>query len=106
MIEGLAAEGRKLADNARRIEPRLHGEIGTTEMRRAAQRRGKIGDEREMRHLVDGDGDELSVPTRDDARFVRREKRIWPTFQAEGGVEIAAHEVVLDLRCLGEEVEK
>ena len=71
----------------------------------AADRQRQIGDQRQMRHLLDRDVDDRPPPAPQFGRL-RRVEAVGLVLQAEGGEEIAAHQIVLDLGGLGEQVDQ
>jgi len=106
VLQRFRAERRQLHVDARRVVAGGNGKVRPAEMRRAADRGHQVGDEREMAHLLDGDTDD-GAPPAGDHRVVLGTKPVGRcVLQAEGGIKVAAHQVVLDLRRLGQRIEE
>src|SRR5665213_3663832 len=75
-------------------------------MRRAAYRGGEVAREGKMRHLLNGNRDDRVPPARHGKRLCGRQSVALAALQAPCCVEVAAHQVVLDRRRLGEEIDQ
>lgn len=105
MLDGLGGKGLKSDHETGRIGPRVDREVRAIEVRSAAQRAREVPDEREVRHLFEYHRDDARSPTLHGLFLLDRPARIRP-LEAEGCVEVAAHELVLDLGGLVEPIEK
>jgi hypothetical protein len=104
VIERRPIEGREGDHYAGRVIAGGHGEVRALEVRRRADGREQVGDEREVQHLVDCDVDDGRAPPGHRSALVCAKRAFRALFQAVRGVEVRAHEPVLDLRRLGEQV--
>ena len=105
MVERRAIQSMEFDDDAGGVIAARHRKIRPAEMGTAADRQRQIGDQSQMRHLLDRDVDDGAPPAPQFGRL-RRVEAIRLVFQAEGREEIAAHQVVLDLGGLGEEIDQ
>ena len=79
-------------------------EVGAAHVRRRADRRQDVVDERPVQHLLRGDLEERPPPALDGFELRRRQTGADVRSQAEGGVEVLAHRHVLDLGRLAQQV--
>ena len=87
---------RKVLGAAREVRP---GQAG-----RRADRGHHVRDQRKVQHLLDGDSGEHLVPARDRAALLSGKALVRPGFQAEARIQVLAHDQVLDLRRLDQQV--
>lgn len=75
-------------------------------MRPSADRDRQVRDDNKMSHFLDGDGDDRLAPSLQRIALGVGDALFATPSQAERGIEVAAHQRVLDLRGLGEEVQE
>ena len=105
MVERRPVQAMEFDDDAGGVIAARHRKIRPAEMRTAADRQRQIGDQGQMRHLLDGDVDDGAPPAAQFGRL-RRVEAVRLVFQAEGREEVAAHQVVLDLGGFREEIDQ
>lgn len=105
MCHGVARERLQANDEAGRVGPRLDRKHRPPEMRLAADRLHQVGNQGQVSHLFHGHADDHAAPARDCGGLVGAPARI-RQLQAERGIEVAAHQVVLDLRRLVKGIEQ
>jgi hypothetical protein len=96
-----------------RQEPELHAarqvlaaarEVRPAQRRRRADRGYHVEHQRQVQHLLDGDAGQHLAPAGNRRGLFGGEPVLWPGLQAETRVQVLAHDQVLDLGRLGEEV--
>ena len=75
-------------------------------MRSAADGGRQVGDHQQVPHFLHRDLHDRVAPGLHRFRLIWAQPILIAGLQAEGGVEIAAHQRVLDLRGLGEQMEQ
>lgn len=99
MFDRVGAKRLQPDDEAGRVRPGIHGKWRTGRCQRAAEGVGEVADECEMRHLLEHNGHDRLAPAAHRLALGIAPPRLDP-FQAERCVEVAAHQVMLDLRRL------
>ncbi len=105
VLDGLGAEGLQPDDEAGRIRPGIDREGRPGRGQRAAERVGQITDEREVRHLLEHHRHDGVAPALHRVALLVAPARLDP-LEAERGVEVAAHQVMLDLGRLVQPVQQ
>ena len=106
VLEDLGGERRELHHDPGGEVARIEREVAPTEPRRTAERARDVPDGGEMRHLLDRDAQDDLPPASHGLGFGVREPIFHTALQAERRVEVGAHQVVLELCGLVEEVEQ
>ena len=106
MIEHGAREAGQFDDHAGRMIAGRDRKVRPRKMRCGADRDEQIARQRQVGHLLDGDRGDRAGPALRGLGLRRREAIAFVALQAPGGVEIAAHQIVLDRRGFGEEVDQ
>jgi len=106
VLERGVGEGRERDHHPVRMVAGRDGEVRPREMRRAADRAGQVAGEREVGHLLDGDGKDRVPPVPHGVGLLGPQAVLGAALQAPRGIEVGAHEVVLDRRRLGEEIDQ
>ena len=97
VLQGLGIEWCELDHHARRQVARVEGKVGAADARTRPERRSDVPHGREVSHLLDRDRQQHLPPALDGRGFLRRQSVALAVLQAEGGVQIGTHEVVLEL---------
>ena len=97
MLDRRRRERLKADHKTRRVRPCVDRERRAVQMRRRAERVHQVADQREVRHLLHRHRRDGAAPAGDRIALRGRPSGI-VSLQAERGVEITAHQVVLDLR--------
>ncbi len=105
MLQGRAGERSELHNNAGRQETGIERKVRATETGRATQRRGDIPDSGEMSHLLDRHFYQHAAPSLYGVGLLCGQAVNFAILQAEGCVEVGAHEIVLELGGLVEGME-
>ena len=98
------AEGHEGELHARRVALGLVGHVRAGDVRRRADGGEEVVDERPVQHLLGGDGEDDRAPPFDRVEVLGSERLVGFGLDAEGGVEVLAHQPVLELRRLAEQV--
>ena len=106
MIEHAAREAGELDDDAGGMVAGRDREIRPRQMRAGADRHHQVAGQRQVGHLLDGDRGDGVAPALDRRRLLRRQAVALAALEAPRGVEVAAHQVVLDRRGLGEQIDQ
>ncbi len=106
VLQRIAVEWRQAHDQAGGQHAGRDREIATAEMGDTTDRVHQIGHQGQMGHLVDGDIDDGTRPLGDLGARLGVDIVVGLGLQAPSGIEIAAHQVVLDLGRFGERVEQ
>ncbi len=96
MLQHRLIERRQLHHHARRQIAGIDREIAAAETRCAAECGGDVPHGAEMPHLLDGDLDDGPTPAR-GGRGLLGSEAVLGILQAEGRIEIGAHQIVLEL---------
>src|SRR6185437_10999785 len=81
-------------------------EIGAADARAAAERRGDVPHRQQVPHLLDRDIEQHAAPAAYRRRLGRIQALPLAVLQAEGGIQVGAHEVVLELGGLVQAVDE
>ena len=106
VLQGVGIEGRELDHHARRQKTRIEREIRASEARTAAQPRGNVPHRREVAHLLDRHPEQHLTPAAYGRGFLGAEPLALTVLEAGRGVQVRAHEVVLELRGLVKRVQQ
>ena len=89
-----------------RIPPRQDGQVGALEMRCGADGGQDVGGQRQVQHLLLDDVDEGGLPGLNTVQLLRRQALAGRAFERELCVQVFAHQAMLKLAGLAEEVDK
>ena len=95
-------EGREPHNDVGGVIAGSDGEVLASEMRLKPESAKEIGDKAQMAHLLQSYADDCAPPVRDGGSLGGRQLLALVPFQAEGGVEVAAHQAVFDLGGFGQ----
>ncbi len=98
------AERQQVQLHAGREVIRALREVRPGEGERGPDRGHHVADQGQVQHFLDGDPAQDLVPARDSSRLPLREALVGVALQAEVGVQVLAHDHVLELRRLGQQV--
>ena len=97
MLQNGGTERGQFHPDPRRQEPGVEREIGATEARHAAKCRGDVPDGGEVAHFIDGNAKDLLAPAAGGGGLGLAQALGRLRLETERGVEVGAHQVVLDL---------
>jgi hypothetical protein len=106
MVEDAAREAGQFDDDAGGMVAGRDGEVRPRQMRAGTDRHHQVAGEGQVGHLLDGDRGDGIAPALDRRCLLGCKPVALAALEAPGGVEIAAHEVVLDGRSLGEQIDQ
>src|SRR5690349_25070905 len=89
-----------------RIPPRQDREVGALEMRCRADSGQDVGGQRQVQHLLLDDVDQRGFPCLHSCDLLRREALASGALKRELRVQVLAHQAMLDLAGLAEQVDK
>jgi hypothetical protein len=99
----MLAEGHQRELDFRRIILRALREIGTAEMRHAADCRQQVARLRQVQHLLHGHTSDHTLPAPHSLRLLGGQPFVGALLQAESREEVLAHQQMLQLRRLAQE---
>ena len=97
VLQHRLAERRQSNYHVGRKPAGVEWKIHAAEAWRTAERRGDVPHGGEMAHLLDGHAENLAAPAGRGIGFRGRQAFLFTGLQAEGGVQVGAHQVVLEL---------
>ena len=106
VLERLGVEAGEPHGHARREVARRDRECGTAEMRPAPDRHRQVGDDHEVPHLLDRNVDDRRAPALQRLSLALGHAKLTGALQAEGRVEVAAHQRVLDFSRLRQQMQQ
>jgi hypothetical protein len=83
--------------HARRIALRLMRHVGPADVRGGTDGREQVLDHGPVQHLLSGDAENHSAPPLDGCKLIGPQPRACRAFEAERGVEVLAHQAMLEL---------
>lgn len=104
VVEGVEIKRRQCQFHCRRVVSLGHREIGSVEVGSHPDRKAEVGDLREVGHLLYADSHEFFAPCRHMRQFVSGQSFVDGGLEAEGCIQIAAQDVVLQFRRLCQDV--
>lgn len=106
MFERIQVERRQRHLDAGRMIAGGDRQVGAVEVRARANRHGQISHLRQVRHLFHADPHDGAAPARDGVEFFRQQVLVGMALEAEGGVQVAAQEVVFEFGRFGQHVQQ
>ena len=103
MLQRLLTKRLQVQLNRRRKVARALREVGPSERRRGADSRGKVGDQGQVQHLLDGDAVQRLAPPINNLCLLGGETFVGALFETELRKEVLAHDHVLELRGFGQQ---
>ena len=104
MLQRRLAERQQPKLHPGRIAPRLVRQVRPAHIRRRPHGRKQILHHRPMQHLLTRDGQDHPAPALDGRKLIAAKTRTRRVFEAERGIQVLAHQAVLKLSTLAEEV--
>jgi hypothetical protein len=106
MLERVGIEWGQAHGESRGVVSRRHGEVGSIEMRRAADEHEQVVHQGEVRHFLQRHAHHRVAPARNRRRLRRGEALLHAALHAERRIQIGAQKVVLDLGGFRQEVDE
>ena len=97
VLQRIGPKGRELHGNTGRQIPGIEREVGTADAWTRAERRGEVPDGHQVTHLLDGDVHQHAAPALHRLSLGSGESLRLALLETRGGVEVRAHQVVLEL---------
>ena len=106
MTQRLLTERQQRDLHPGRIPPRQDRQVRALEMRRRADRGQDVGGQRQVQHLLLDDIDQRGLPRLHPRELLRGETLAGGALERELRVQVLAHQAMLDLAGLAEQVDK